>query len=145
LAVRRKIAVTLLVLGAAGLGVWSCFRALEPICSERVDADLTSPDGKHSARLTTKYCNLGFGNASNRRLLTLTTATDPKEGGTLVFRAWDKLPEHDLVAIRWTNPTDLLVVVNIRPNIDIPQIDVSLHKVGEIKINYRFDSPPNSN
>jgi hypothetical protein len=144
LAARRKIAVTLFVLGAAGVGVWSCFAALEPICSERLDADLTSPDGKHTARLVNKYCNLGFGNASNRRLLTLAAANDSKERSTLVFRAWDKMPEHDLVAIRWTSPNDLLVVVNIQPDFDIPQIDTSFHKVGEVKINYRFEQSPNS-
>jgi hypothetical protein len=88
---------------------------------------------------------LGFGNASNQRLLTLTAATDPKARGTLVFRAWDKTPEHDLVAIRWRSPVDLLVTVNIHPNIDIPHIDTSLHNVGEVKINYRFESSPNSN
>ena len=135
----RRIVLTLAVVSGLGLAVWSCFMGLAPICDENLNAELASPDGKHVARLTTRYCNLGFGNASNRRLLSLGAAAEPKDKWTLVFRAWDERDNKpELVSIRWTSPTDLLVTLNIDPDIDIPVIDASLHEVQGVKIKYRF-------
>ena len=48
--------------------------------------------------------------------------------------------EPDLVSIRWTGPADLLIVVTIDPNIDVPVIDKSLHRFGGVTISYRFDT-----